>query len=826
MTALTSVEFVLYFKTGELMDNNKPVTTGQNMLRSKRGQILPGIIITGAVLSILGFALLRLFQNETRLMVRSMDIVRKQELANTALEHARYKIQTGSYWYQLPLAGFLYDKEYIVKDLGSYSIYITEGNLFMNSGVRQGESTYRTIGIKVKVHPSQDTRIYYAVVKRVGYGGPLISKGKINLPCTNAAATSGLYNFYWGDIYSANSADDACRIPVVPVGRGTSSPQEWGPAVYAASSIYTATGKSGSVFSFGYTYDDMSPTARCHPYSNFAKAPSLSMSTYKQLAKEQGGYYGPPIIGGSGETNPYYIDSNHDLADITPAKIAAHLNDAERVFFIDTTDGLPVRMPGTASTPTNTYCGTTYTSSGTISVYSNCAYQYYTVGSLLVMGPLTLKGDNPETPISNCSNLVDQTKDPFSSGWPCKWASAPDNYYYPQDDDGAHFVIDNKGSMLSDLKHTGFLYVDGELRIGGPRCTYSSTCQNPEAPAPAMASAKSAPEMQKLPKIAMIKAAKAVVKTFDAFRPAPAYAAGSVMYLRNSQNTFTVGSDDLPAFVLSTTRGNGTYMAFKNTMAGTITPPTLASQFTLDSTLNQKISWVSYPLSAITLDTSVTFNIWASESHNQANGTITAELLRLDNSGAILSIIASVVLSRAELSTSLAAQNWTVAIGSTPLNNGDRLGLRLYIDDGNGVTLDTGRSITMSYNGPTSGISGDSYVMLNQFITEQVPSPTPTPTAAPATPTPEPNPSVSPTVITNCPTNSNTATNIAVYGTVFIGEHGQLTVDIANDPDAQFHFYYNEGANAFGFLQQNVIVTSFKELTYLVPTPMPYYPAF
>jgi hypothetical protein len=615
--------------------SKQEITEIKSTLASRRGQILPGVIITGAVLAIFGYSMLRLFQNESKLMVKSMDIMRKQELASTALEHARYKIQTGSFWYQLPLKGFIYDKEYDVPGLGTYALYIAEGNLFLNSTVRQGETSYRTIGIKVKVKPSKDTRQFYAVVKRVGYGGPLISKGKINLPCTQDAITNNRYNFLWGDVYSANPADDACHIPVIPVGRGSSSPQNWGASVYAAGNIYTAVGKNGSNYVFGYTYDDMSPTARSHPYSSFARAPDLTLNTYKALAKEQGNYYGPPQIGGAG-ANPYYIDEYHTLSEVTAAKIGAALKDTDKVFFIDTTDGLPVRVPGNSSTPTNTYCGTTYTTTDTLGLYSNCAYQYYAVGSLLVMGPFVLKGDNPETPETHCGNLSNSNKDPFASGWPCKYVTAPDNYYYPQASDSKHYTASNQANKLENIKLAGFLYVDGELTIGGPRCTYSSECRN------------SLPQIQPERNAAertLIRAAKAVINSAEAFNPVSVYAV--------KPDTKT----PVPT----------------NTPQPTNTPPP----------------------------------------------------------------------------------------GST--------------------------------NTPTPAETA-----------------TPAPTAT--------------TSINSCPTNYTSATNIAIYGTVYIGEHGQLRVDTANDPNAEFHFYYNEAGNAFGFLQQNVIVTSFKELTFLVPTPMPIYP--
>ena len=354
-------------------------------------------------------------------------------------------------------------------------------------GERQGDSEFRTIGVKVKVEKTDMEHAYYGVVKRVGFGGPLISKGKIDLPCNDAAITASRYNFYWGDIYSASTHDGYCRIPYIPVGIGASAPQPWGPSVYARASIYTALGKSGSSYIFGETYDDMSPTAKTHPYSSFAKAPSLALDMYKKLAKDNGAYYGPQFIGGSGDANPFYInDGSHDLADLVPHVFPQKLSMTTNVMFIDTTDGLPMRIPGNSSTPTNTYCGTTFVSTTTLAIYQNDAQQFYTVGSLLVVGPLVLKGDDPGPEAPSGAGQVD----PLIPYWPSKiglWP--PDNYYYPQTSDGGHFSVGGSGKQahnnrLDNIKHAGFLYCAAELRIGGPRCASGCICDDDLTPKP------------------------------------------------------------------------------------------------------------------------------------------------------------------------------------------------------------------------------------------------------------------------------------------------------------------------------------------------------
>ena len=168
---------------------------------------------------------------------------------------------------------------------------------------------------------------------------------------------------------------------------------------------------------------------------------------------------------------------------------------------------------------------------------------------------------------------------------------------------------------------------------------------------------------------------------------------------------------------LQFTRGSASLSYVKNTVAGPVTPPTTATQFTKVGA-GTVVTLASNPLNAVTISSNVTFNLRARESATSANATITAELLRLNNAGAIVSTIASVLLSRPELTTSDAASNWTVSPTSTTLVEGDRLGVRVYIDDGSGVTMASGRTVTMTIDGPTAGATGDSYVRLTETVSE------------------------------------------------------------------------------------------------------------
>lgn len=196
-----------------------------------------------------------------------------------------------------------------------------------------------------------------------------------------------------------------------------------------------------------------------------------------------------------------------------------------------------------------------------------------------------------------------------------------------------------------------------------------------------------------------------------------AQAAATKLYLMDSASSVNPNADEERNMTL--TAGAAVVAYVKNTVAGAVTPPTAATQFTrVGAGANQV--WYSNPLNAVTIASTVTFNLWAKESATTANATVTAELLRANNSGTILSVIAAVTLARAELTTTMAVQNFTKAPTSTALSAGDRLAVRVYMDDGNAVTMATGKTITVDIAGGTGGADGDSWVQTTETVTEQV----------------------------------------------------------------------------------------------------------
>ncbi len=519
---------------------NKKRTKKQKNASKTGGQTLPGVLIMAGTLSILAMALLFMFRQSTKNMVTAINSLEKEELAGVALEHAIAKLQTGSNWDLAPVEGdteglegfFKYDREYHVPGKGYYTLYILKGNLFKTGDTnhpRQGERDYRTIGIKVKTEHTDKKGRYVAVLQRRNFGGPLISKGKINLPApdTDNTQDASHFLFFWGDIFSEKKEHNACRIPLIPAGAGEYEPQDWMPHVYAAHDIYTmsSTDPDTDELIYDYTYENMSPTTHCHPFSPYATAPEIDLNYYKMLAKRNNAYYGPATMpdleNGGGKPNPYYIDSDHRLDDTDNdvvkidsegrntriGTIMGHLDslDPPAVLFIDTTDALPLR-----ESPCNSYAWQGSTDphldvqddggeDGTLRLYkytdNGDGPQGYTRGFLFVMGPLLLVGYDPDgnnpsvlgIPTGEKENVAPDTSDPMANA--SVRTGIPDNYYYPRREKSGEQFDDERffnrqsntfNSYCVDVKHAGLIYAGGELQFGGKGfgCDLCGNCSN------------------------------------------------------------------------------------------------------------------------------------------------------------------------------------------------------------------------------------------------------------------------------------------------------------------------------------------------------------
>lgn len=167
-----------------------------------------------------------------------------------------------------------------------------------------------------------------------------------------------------------------------------------------------------------------------------------------------------------------------------------------------------------------------------------------------------------------------------------------------------------------------------------------------------------------------------------------------------------------------TSRGDGVNSIVVNTAAGWTAP----IQWT-DSGGGTVVEWYSKQLQAFTLANLVRCNLRALESATSANASIRAELAICNSDGSGAAIWAaqdfqSTSLGDWELGTSEAAKVFDIAGDDTAVTDGQRLRLRVYIDDGSDTAMGASQTCTLFYDGTSGGASGDSYITLSQSVTE------------------------------------------------------------------------------------------------------------
>jgi hypothetical protein len=125
-------------------------------------------------------------------------------------------------------------------------------------------------------------------------------------------------------------------------------------------------------------------------------------------------------------------------------------------------------------------------------------------------------------------------------------------------------------------------------------------------------------------------------------------------------------------------------------------------------------TWVSPPIDRdVTIASTVTFNLWGSESSMSANVQIACRVERIlgDGSLSATAVVAGTVFGT-ELGTAIAAQNFTATPTSTAFKRGDRLLITPYFT--NIGTQAAGFTVTFGYDGATAGANGDSYVTFTE----------------------------------------------------------------------------------------------------------------
>lgn len=178
------------------------------------------------------------------------------------------------------------------------------------------------------------------------------------------------------------------------------------------------------------------------------------------------------------------------------------------------------------------------------------------------------------------------------------------------------------------------------------------------------------------------------------------------LYLRND-------TWDTNRYKLATQKGAGTSTKVVNTAAA------VEVQWT-NGAGGAAIEWCSEPLqAAATISGTVSFNIWAQESNMSANAGARARLYKVSNDRATWTEMGGGPFDDQAEFSSTGSSNylWTGApTSNNALSVGERLGVRLYLDDNCGVALATGYTCTLTYDGATTAASGDTYIQTTENL--------------------------------------------------------------------------------------------------------------
>ena len=205
-------------------------------------------------------------------------------------------------------------------------------------------------------------------------------------------------------------------------------------------------------------------------------------------------------------------------------------------------------------------------------------------------------------------------------------------------------------------------------------------------------------------------------ETFGFITTAPA---GSTLYLTDTAGP-AVGSDIEKE--MWTSRGNGVNSFVRATAAGWTSP----LRWT-DSSGGTAVEWYSRQLTAFTLSGLVLCNLRTKEDSDlDSHGNIRAELAVCngDGSGATVWAATNFGTSNTEMGITEAAKSLYLCADDVAVTDGQRLRLRVYLDDRADIAMLSGNTYTLFYDGTSANATGDSWVQLTQTVTEYSPTPT------------------------------------------------------------------------------------------------------
>lgn len=193
---------------------------------------------------------------------------------------------------------------------------------------------------------------------------------------------------------------------------------------------------------------------------------------------------------------------------------------------------------------------------------------------------------------------------------------------------------------------------------------------------------------------------------------------GSTLYLTSTVGP-AVGSAD--ERIMWTTRGGSMVSNTTASVAG----PTGGVQITAGGV---GAEWYSQPLQAVTLEGLAEFNIRLSHTAGNIGLRVELAVTNGDGSSPVIITHAGVLNATGVSSTGALSMGTTqtavvteLPVRTTAVTDGQRIRLRMWIDDTSEANAASGVTVTLYYNGPTGGASGDSWVQFEQTLAEYVP---------------------------------------------------------------------------------------------------------
>lgn len=188
--------------------------------------------------------------------------------------------------------------------------------------------------------------------------------------------------------------------------------------------------------------------------------------------------------------------------------------------------------------------------------------------------------------------------------------------------------------------------------------------------------------------------------------------AGSQVFLTDTASDVATASVDREAW---TSRGAGVQTDDRNTAAGWTAPLQVT-----DTAGGTVVDWWTRGLTAFTIGGAVRCNIRGLSSAD-ANATVRVELAIANNDGSSPVTWAAMAYQMG-FGTSQTALSFLIAGDDVAVTDGQRLRLRLLIDDYGAGPMVASQTVTIYYAGTSGGASGDTFLTFTQTLTESAPA--------------------------------------------------------------------------------------------------------